>query len=106
MAGITVSGKHKRGNSASSVPFRAARDGDHMPGTGQRVTAGNSSDSGEYCWISANLDSSYTLTIGDSEIRGTLTAIPIKAGAWQRIPGTTQVAVVTGDVMCWDASHV
>lgn len=107
--GITVGGRHKRagGNAGGSVPFRAARDGDHMPGTGQRVTgAGNTSDVGEYAWISANIDSSYDVTVGDSELRGTLTGIPIKAGAWQRIPGVTQVTLVSGDVFCWDAAHV
>lgn len=104
--GILINGRQKKSSGASNIAFRAARDGDHMPGTGQRVTTGNSSDSGEYAWISANLDSTYSLTVGDSELRGTLTSIPIKAGAWQRIPGVTQVTVVSGDVFCWDAAHV
>jgi len=107
MAGIQISGKQKKADGAGNIPFRAARDGDHMPGTGQRISgASATSDVGEYAWISANLDSSYTLTVGDSELRGTLTSIPIKAGAWQRIPGVTQVTLVSGDVFCWDAAHV
>ena len=107
MAGIAITGKQKKASGASNVHFRAARDGDHMPGTGQRVTgAASTSNVGEYAWISANVDSSYSLTVGDSELRGTLTSIPIKAGAWQRIPGVTQVTLVSGDVFCWDAAHV
>jgi len=105
--GLNIVGKiFKAVGPASKQSFRVADDGDHMPGTGQRLTTGQTSDSGRYAWVSANLDSTYTLTLSASEIRGSVSAIPIKAGAWQRVPGSTAVACVAGDVIAWDAREV
>ena len=103
----TISGKTtKKAGAASATPFRVAKDGDQMPGTGQRLTTGQTSDTEVHSWVSANDDSTYTLTVPGGELRGTLTSIPLKAGAWQRIPGATVVLCVDGDICVWDAREV